>query len=92
MLSSVSLLFVFLVVHLLGLTAAWMVRVHVGGHGETLASGMFFLSLAVVATLALLGRQYCWSTWTLSAATLSLMMVIAVADFDRASASAVASE
>ncbi len=89
---SASLLFAFLIVHLLGLAAAWMVRVHAGRRGEMLVHGMFFLSLAVVATLALLGRQWCWSTWTLSAATLSLMMVIAVADFGQVRASMIASE
>jgi len=92
MLSSAALLFAFLIVHLLGLAAAWMVRVHANGRGEALAHGMFFLSLAVVATLAVLGRQYCWSTWTLSAATLSLMIVIAVADFGQVRAGVAAAE
>jgi hypothetical protein len=43
--------------------------------------GGYLLGLACVAVATLAGEQFSWPLWTLSAATLSTMIVIAVADF-----------
>jgi len=43
--------------------------------------GAFLLSLAGVAVATLAGEQFSWPQWTISAATLAIMIVVAIADF-----------
>ena len=67
--------------HILGLTAVWMVRIHAGLKSEGLAHALFLASFCsiVLATVVELG---CDSTnWTFSAGTLAIMIVVAVVDF-----------
>ena len=68
-------------IHLFGLIAACVVRIYAGTAAESPLQGAFLLGLAGVAIATLAGEQFSWPLWTLSATTLSLMIVIAVADF-----------
>ena len=70
-------------IHLLGLTAAFLVRVYAGTAAEAPLQGLFLCGLAGVAVATLAGEHFAWSLWTLSATTMSTMIVIAVADFSR---------
>ena len=66
--------------HVVGLLAACLVRVFAGTAAETPLQLLFLIGLAVVAVVTLAGEQFNWSIWTLSAATMSLMIIVAVAD------------
>lgn len=68
-------------IHLFGLIAACLVRIYANTAAESPLQGAFLLSLAGVAVATLAGEQFSWPLWTLSAATLALMIVIAIADF-----------
>jgi hypothetical protein len=68
-------------IHLFGLIAACGVRCYASTRAEGPLQGAFLLCLAGVAVATLAGEQFSWPLWTLSAATLSVMIVIAVADF-----------
>ena len=68
-------------VHFIGLAAACLVRIYAGTAAESPLQGLFLLGLAAVAVATLAGQQFAWSPWTLSAATMSLMIVVAIADF-----------
>ena len=67
-------------VHLIGCGAACLLRVCEGRRAEGPLQALFLLCFAVVGVSALAGRQFGWSPWTLSSATLALMVVAAIAD------------
>ena len=67
--------------HILGLTAAFLVRVYHGARAESLLQALFLTCLAGVALATLAGERFAWPMWTLSAATMTTMIVVAVADF-----------
>ena len=67
--------------HLIGLTAAWMVRKESSGYRQRLAYKSFFVCLPLVAIITVVGQVMCLTTWPLSAGTLGVMIVTAVADF-----------
>lgn len=69
-------------IHLIGITAACLVRVYAGTVAETPLQCLFLLGLAGVAVATLAGEQFSWSPWTFSAATLSVMIVVVIADFE----------
>jgi len=75
-------------IHLLGLAAAWMVRLPAGRRYEVLVQGGFFASLLAVAMTTVVGQLYCLEMWPLSAGTLALMVVLAIADLGAAEPSA----
>jgi hypothetical protein len=68
-------------IHLFGLIAACLVRIYASTRAEGPLQGAFLLGLSGVAVATLAGEQFSWNLWTLSATTLSLMIVIAIADF-----------
>ena len=68
-------------IHLFGLIAACLVRCYASTRAEGPIQGAFLLCLAGVAVATLAGEQFSWPLWTLSATTLALMLVIAIADF-----------
>ena len=70
-------------IHLIGLTAAFLVRVYAGTAAEGGLQCLFLCGLAGVAVATLAGEQFAWSLWTLSATTLSVMVVVAIADFNQ---------
>ena len=70
-----------ILVHFLGLAAAWMVRIHAHRRSEGLAQLAFFACMPVVALATVVGQQLCLTIWPLSAATLAVMIVLATADF-----------
>ena len=68
-------------IHLFGLIVACLVRFYVDTAAETPLQGAFLLGLAGVAVATLAGEQFAWPLWTISGATLAVMIVVAVADF-----------
>ena len=78
-------------IHLVGLAAAFLVRVYAGTAAETLLQGLFLCGLAGVGVATLAGEQFAWSLWTLSATTMSTMIVVAIADFEAKPGEAAAS-
>ena len=72
--------------HLAGIVLAWFVRGPGRLPGEKLSYGFiqasFLVVLVLVAMSAVVGNCFDWSIWTLSALTLSLMVVTAVTGFD----------
>jgi len=68
-------------IHLFGLISACLVRVSAGTAAESPFQGAFLLGLAGVAVATLAGEQFSWPLWTLSATTLAVMVVVAIADF-----------
>jgi hypothetical protein len=68
-------------VHFFGLVTACLVRIYAGTRTEGLWQGVFLLGLAGVAVATLAGEQFGCSVWTLSAGTMAVMIVVAVADF-----------
>lgn len=68
-------------VHLFGITTACLVRVYAGTMAEGFLQASFLLGLAGVAVATLAGEQFSWPLWTLSGATLGVMIVVAIADF-----------
>jgi hypothetical protein len=75
-------------IHLFGLLAAWLVRTHDGRRYELLIQGGFFTSLLAVAVTTVIGHVCCLEMWPLSAITLALMIVLAIADLGAADAKA----
>jgi hypothetical protein len=69
-------------IHLLGLSAAWMVRKETSGYLQRIAQHSFFACLPLVALITVIGQFLCLTTWPLSAATLGAMIVTAVVDFE----------
>jgi len=76
--TAISLLWI--VIHLIGLSAAWMVRMRTRRRYEVLVQGSFFTSLLAVAVTTVIGHLYCLEMWPISAVTLALMIVLAIAD------------
>lgn len=68
-------------VHLVGLVAASLVRAYAGSMIERPLQALFLVSLAAVGVATVAGSQLNWSLWTLSAATMGVMIVVVVADF-----------
>jgi hypothetical protein len=68
-------------IHFFGLIAAFLVRVYAGTAAESPLQAAFLMGLAGVAVATLAGEQFSWPLWTLSGATLSVMIVVAIADF-----------
>jgi len=68
-------------IHLFGLIVACLVRFYADTAAETPLQGAFLLGLAGVAVATLAGEQFAWPLWTISGATLAVMIVVAVADF-----------
>ena len=67
-------------IHFVGLLAAWLVRMRSESRYEVLVQGSFFTSLLAVATTTVIGHLCCLEMWPFSAVTLSLMIVVAIAD------------
>ncbi len=72
--------FLWVAIHLVGLFAAWMVRMPAGQRYELLVQGGYFTALLAVAAATLVGQVCCLEMWPLSAVTLALMIVLAIAD------------
>jgi hypothetical protein len=68
-------------IHLIGLAATFLVRAYAGTSAEAPMQGVYLLGLTGVATATLAGEQFGWPLWLLSAATMGVMIVAAVADF-----------
>ena len=68
-------------VHILGLAAAWLVRMRSGRRGEGIIQLGFLACLPIIAMATVVGQQMCLTLWPLSAATLAVMIVMAIADF-----------
>jgi len=69
-------------VHLLGIVASVMVRMHLGGRFEGLVQAGFLVCLIAVGLTTVIGYHDCLQMWPLSAVTLSAMIVTSVVDFD----------
>jgi uncharacterized membrane protein len=78
---SITLQAMWVAIHLLGLMTAWMVRKEAVNHRQRFAQNSFFACLPIVALITVVGQVMCLTTWPLSAATLGVMIVTAVADF-----------
>lgn len=68
-------------IHLFGLIVACLVRVYASTNAEGPLQGAFLVGLSGVAVATLAGEQFAWPLWTISGATLAVMIVVAVADF-----------
>jgi hypothetical protein len=89
---SIALETVWVGVHIIGLTAAWMVRKEASGYRQRLAYNSFFACLPLVAIITVVGQFLCLTTWPLSAGTLGVMIVAAVADFGPRTSQATSNE
>ena len=67
--------------HLVGLAATFLVRAYAGSRAESSVQALFLLGLAGVGVATLAGETLGWPLWILSAGTLGVMIVAAVADF-----------
>ena len=76
--TGISLLWI--AIHLLGLFAAWMVRMPSGQRYEVFVQGGYFTALLAVAVTTVVGHLCCLEIWPLSAVTLAVMIVLAIAD------------
>ena len=70
--------------HLFGIVLAALVRMTHRRRGEDAVQAAFLATLSVMALGTLAGRHFCWPLWGLSAGTLAVMVVAAIADFDPA--------
>jgi hypothetical protein len=66
--------------HVVGLAAAWLVRLHASRRREGLTQLGFFACLPLIASATVVGQQMCLTIWPLSAGTLAVMIVLATAD------------
>jgi hypothetical protein len=78
---SIALQATWVAIHFVGLAAAWMVRKESTGYRQRLVQSSFLACLPLIALITLVGQFLCLTTWPLSAATLGMMIVTAVADF-----------
>ena len=76
-----SLQFGWIAVHFFGLMVACLVRIYADSRVEGWLRLAFLIALAGVAVATLAGEQFGWPMWTLSAGTMAVMIVLAVADF-----------
>lgn len=81
MLHTTSFALVWITVHLVGVATTLLVRMHLGGRYEGLVQRCFLLSLTGVALSTAIGYHTCQQIWSLSAATLASMIIMAVVDF-----------
>jgi len=79
---------IWIAIHLLGLTTSWLVRIDAQGRSGRWTFGLFYLSLAAVGLLTVIGHLCFWPLWTLSAGILTVMIVTSVADFGSPNTSA----
>lgn len=75
-----SLQFAWFAIHLIGLSAAFSLRICCGSRIEGALQAVYLVALAGVAVAALAGRHFCWPLGAWSAAALAVMIVAAVAD------------
>ena len=68
-------------IHLIGLVAAWGLRMHCGGRFESLTQACFLFSLLLISLTTLVGHVCSFELWHLSAATLAMMILLSVVDF-----------
>ncbi|HMO84542.1 MAG TPA: hypothetical protein PKC18_06435 [Lacipirellulaceae bacterium] len=68
-------------VHLAGLVATFLVRAYAGTRADVPMQGLFLVGLSGVGAATLAGSHLCWPLWLVSAGTLAVMIVAAVADF-----------
>jgi len=68
-------------VHVLGIVASFLVRMHLGGRFEGLVHAGFLVCLIAIGLVTVVGYHECLQMWPLSAVTLSLMIVMSVVDF-----------
>jgi hypothetical protein len=76
-----SLQFGWIAVHFFGLAVACLVRIYAESRVEGWLRAAFLVALAGVAVATLAGEQFGWPMWTLSAGTMAVMIVLAVAEF-----------
>ncbi len=69
-----------IVIHLVGITAAIVVRSETTGYRQRLAQGSFLACLPIIAIATVVGEYFCLAFWPLSACTLGVMIVTAVVD------------
>jgi len=69
-------------VHVLGIVASALVRMHLGGRFESLVQAGFLVCLLAIGLTTVIGYHECLQMWPLSAVTLALMIVMAVVDFN----------
>ncbi len=67
--------------HLLGPIIACLLCACAESTLEAPLQGLFLCNLAGLAVATVAGAQFSWPLWTLSAATMAVMVVVAVADF-----------
>ena len=67
--------------HLLAVAVSLMVRLHLGGRFEGLLQGGFLVSLLAIGLSTVVGYNDCMQMWPFSAATLALMIILAVFDY-----------
>jgi hypothetical protein len=67
-------------VHLIGLTATFLMRAYAGARAEAPLQTAFLLGLAGVALATLAGEHLGWPLWIVSAFTLGAMIVASVID------------
>ncbi|BBO35866.1 hypothetical protein [Lacipirellula parvula] len=79
--TAISLQVGWIAIHLFGLIVAFLVRVYASTAAEVPLQAAFLVGLASVAVATLAGEQFAWPLWTVSGATLAVMIVVAVADF-----------
>lgn len=77
-LTTIGLLWI--AIHLLGIFAAWLVRLPASRRYAILVQGGFFTLLLAVSVTTLVGHVCCLEMWPLSAVTLALMIVMAIVD------------
>jgi len=76
-----ALLWGFGAVQALGLATAWLARVSEGSHFQPWFQRLFLLSLLVTGAATMFAPEVGGGYWLLTAATLGLMILVAVCDF-----------
>jgi hypothetical protein len=67
--------------HLVGLAATFLVRAYAGAKAETPLQALYLFCLSGLGIATLAGEQFGWHLWIISAFTMGIMIVAAVADF-----------
>ena len=78
--SSQHLFWAFAAVQVGGLISAALARFSENRSGQASFQGIFFAALALVATVTIVSLALGWDGWVCSAATLSVMVVLAIWD------------
>ncbi len=71
-----------IVMHLAAIVISLMVRMHLASRFEGLIQCAFLVSLTMIGLSTVIGYYECLEMWPVSAVTLSLMIVMAIVDFD----------